>query len=130
MNSLQRLIRKRMVDLDLTFREVAAKGGLPYSTVSTLAHKADHKQVPRLSTIEKLAKGLDVPVEVVRSAAIDAAGFRMEEISVPIDTAGEVRIIAAIAGQLSNSDRTKLLRLAEAFKSEIDAEANEETGRG
>lgn len=129
MNSLQRLIRKRMSDLDLTFREVATRGGLPYSTISTMANKTEHRQVPRLSTLEKLAKGLDVPVEVVRAAAVDAAGFRMEEISVPIDTAGEVRIIAAIAGQLSNADRAKLLRLAEAFKAEIDAEADEDAGR-
>lgn len=130
MNSLQRLIRKRMTDLDLTFREVAAKGGLPYSTVSTLAHKSDHKQVPRLSTIEKLAKGLDVPVEVVRSAAIEAAGFRMEEISVPIDGAEDARIVVAAMSTMSQADRAKMRRLALAFKAEIDADDDEETGRG
>lgn len=122
MNALQRLIRKRMADLDYTFRDVAAKGGLSFSTVSTLANKDVHRQIPRMATLEKLAKGLDVPLDVLRAAAVEAAGFRLQEITVPIDGADDARIVMAAMSKMSAADREKMRRLALAFQNEIDAE--------
>lgn len=135
MNALQRLIRSRMAELDLTFRDIGTRGGLPWTTVSALANKTEHRQAPRRGTLEKLAKGLDLPLDVVRAAAAESAGFSLQEIPLgsqitSLAAAEDVRIVAAVMGELSASDRAKLRRLAIAFKNELDAESegDEESG--
>lgn len=134
MNALQRLIRQRMSELDLTFREVGEKCGLPWTTISGLVRKKDYKQIPRRGTLEKLAKGLDLPIDVVYAAAVEAAGLSLQEIPLgskidSLSAAEDVRIVAAVMGELSAADRAKLRRLALAFSEELQAEKEaEESG--
>jgi len=52
-----------------------ARGGLPRSTVYTLATTRNLVRPPRPATIDALAKGLDVPVSVVRAAAAESTGL-------------------------------------------------------
>lgn len=122
MNALQRLIRSRMAELDMSFRDVAARGGLPFGTVASLANRTTHKQVPRRATLEKLAKGLDLPLDLVRMKAAEAAGYRYEEIPVTLESSENVRIVAAAMHKMSPADQKKLRLLAQAFVSEIDGE--------
>lgn len=119
MNAMQRLIRTRMAELDLSFAEVGRRGGIPPNTVWALAKKSRHRQPPRAQTLERLARGLDLPLDVVRAAAADAAGYRLEEVSTTLEAAEDVRIVVAAMAELSAADRAKLRRMAQMFADEM-----------
>ena len=74
-NPLQRLIRERLTERDWSYGEVARRGGLPRSTVYTLATTRNLVRPPRPATIDALARGLDVPVSAVRAAAAESTGL-------------------------------------------------------
>jgi transcriptional regulator with XRE-family HTH domain len=74
-NPLQRLILKRLRERGWSYGEVARRGGLPRSTVYTLATTRNLARPPRPATIDALAKGLDVPVSAVRTAAAESTGL-------------------------------------------------------
>ena len=79
LNPLQHLIHQRLRERGWSYGEVARRGGVPHSTVYTLATTRNLARPPRPATIDALAKGLDVPVSAVRAAAAgrgsSAAGF-------------------------------------------------------
>src|SRR5271170_936654 len=75
MNPLQRLIQNRLRDRGWSYGAVARRGGLPRSTVYTLATTRNLARPPRPATIDALAKGLDVPVSAVRAAAAESTGL-------------------------------------------------------
>jgi len=75
LNPLQRLIQQRLRERGWSYREVARRGGLPHSTVYTLAMTRKLARPPRPATIDALAKGLDVPVSAVRAAAAESTGL-------------------------------------------------------
>src|SRR6266496_482545 len=75
LNPLQRLIQQRLREQGWSYREVARRGGLPHSTVHTLAATRNLARPPRPATIDALAKGLEVPVSVVRAAAAESTGL-------------------------------------------------------
>ncbi len=74
-NPLQRLIRQRLAERSWSYRDAARRGGLPRSTVKTLATTRNLARPPRPATIDALAKGLDVPVAAVRAAAAESTGL-------------------------------------------------------
>jgi transcriptional regulator with XRE-family HTH domain len=74
-NPLQRLIQQRLRDRHWSYGEVARRGGLPRSTVYTLATNRNLARPPRPDTIDALARGLDVPVSTVRIAAAESTGL-------------------------------------------------------
>ena len=74
-NPLQRLIRERLRDRGWSYGVVARRGGLPRSTVYTLATTRNLARPPRPATIDALARGLDVLVSVVRTAAAQSTGL-------------------------------------------------------
>lgn len=116
MNALARLIKRRKEELDLTWQELADRGGFTsHTVVYALANKSIHKSPPRAETLDRLAKALSVPVDVVRAAAMEAAGYRVEEISTTLEASEDVRIIAAVAGDLPAEDRAVLRGIAEQF---------------
>lgn len=122
MDELSRLIFRRKAELDLTWEEIAERGGFSSHTiVYMLAHKKERKQTPRLATLERLAKALQVPLDVVKVAAADAAGFSFQEVMTTLSASSDLRIIAAAIGELDDSDREKLVGLAEAFAEEARA---------
>ena len=75
LNPLQRLIQQRLREQGWSYREVARRGGLSHSTIYTLATTRSLGRPPRPDTIDALAKGLDVPVSVVRAAAAESTGM-------------------------------------------------------
>jgi hypothetical protein len=111
MNALQRLILGRMSELDLTFAEVGRRGDIPSNTVWVLTKKLKHRQPPRAQTLERLAKGLDLPLDVVRAAAAEAAGYRLEDLTTTLDAAEDMRVIAQVIGDLNETDRATLRSL-------------------
>ena len=98
MNPLQRLIHQRLGDRGWSYGAVARRAGLPRSTVYTLATTRNLVRPPRPATIDALAKGLDVPVSVVRSAAAESTGLHYYD--------------QAPAGQQSQDDRERELLIA------------------
>lgn len=117
MNELGRLITERMAKERLTYDAVAEKGGIPKGTVWALVHR-DIKAPPRIDTVERLALGLGLPVDVVADAAAAATGYRKERVS---SSDPNVQIIAAAAERLGEEERATLAAIAEAFVSAMDA---------
>jgi hypothetical protein len=74
-NPLQRLIRQRLDEQGWSYGDVAKRGGLPRSTVYTLATNRNLARPPRPVTLNGLAWGLDLPVSVVRAAAAASTGL-------------------------------------------------------
>jgi transcriptional regulator with XRE-family HTH domain len=120
MNALARLIHRRREELGLTWKELGARGGFPSHTVfHALATKAEHRQPPRAETLERLAKALDVSLDLVRAAAAEAAGYRLEDVKVNLEVAEDVRVVAAAMNELSAGDRAELRRMAVDFLNDV-----------
>lgn len=118
-NALSDLIHSRRIELGMTWHELAKRGGFSSHTILyALATKAEHKQVPRPATLERVARALDLPLDVVKGAAAESAGYTMQEIKATLEDAGDLRIIAAAFGELTAEDKVKIRRMTEMFLEE------------
>jgi transcriptional regulator with XRE-family HTH domain len=120
-NPLQRLIAGRLQERGWSYGEVARRGGLPRSTVYTLATTRNLVRPPRPATINGLAKGLDVPVSAVRTAAAESTGMHYYDRppadlrrSPPGDQDREL-LIASI-DELSAEDRRHVAALVDSLR--------------
>jgi transcriptional regulator with XRE-family HTH domain len=118
-NPLQRLIQGRLRDRGWSYGEVSRRGGLPRSTVYTLATTRNLVRPPRPATIDALARGLEVPVSVVRTAAAESTGLHYYEDTPaggqhPDDREREL-LIASI-DELSPDDRRHVAALVESLR--------------
>ena len=118
-NPLQRLIQQRLSERNWSYGEVARRGGLPRSTVYTLAVTRNLVRPPRPATIDGLARGLDVPVSVVRAAAAESTGLHYYDEPSP----GERRhgdqerdLLIASIDELSPADRQHVAALVESMR--------------
>lgn len=73
MNALQELIATHCRDTGETISDIAARGGLSRQTVSAIAHRDEPGAIPRRVTLDKLATGLGLSLDVVERAAAMAA---------------------------------------------------------
>ena len=116
---LQRLIRQRLRERGWSYGEVARRGGLPRSTVYTLAITPDLARPPRPATVDALAQGLDVPVSAVRAAAIESTGLSCYG-QVPVgqqDQADQsAELLAARIEELTPEDRRHVAALVESLR--------------
>lgn len=107
-DALQRLIVGRMRELGRSYGDVARLGNLPRSTVHHLATHPHSGRLPNPATLERLAAGLELPLNVVRAAAASAAGL-------VFDTAAaddpEIEILIASFSRLSPADRRHVAAL-------------------
>ena len=113
--ALSRLIRSRMVELGLTYAEVAKRGGIAHTTVHAQVTKTKHLQAPRLKTLKGLARALDLPLDLLKAAAVESMGYTHQEIPTSLESAESLRMIAAVHGRLSPADQRKLRAIAQAF---------------
>lgn len=119
MNPLARLIHSRKEELGLSWYDIADRGGFSsHSIVYALAKKKEHRAPPRLETLQRLAKALDLPLDNVKHAAIEASGFEVKKIEVGLEDADRIRIVVAAMGDMDERDKDKLVALAEAFAAE------------
>jgi transcriptional regulator with XRE-family HTH domain len=123
-NPLQRLILQRLRERGWSYGEVARRGGLPRSTVYTLATTRNLVRPPRPATIDALARGLDVPVSVVRTAAAESTGLHYYDEA----TAGqqdhddqERELLIASIDELSPDDRRHVAALVESLRNRASA---------
>jgi transcriptional regulator with XRE-family HTH domain len=125
LNPLQRLIRQRMQEQGWSYGDVAKRGGLPRSTVYTLATTRNLARPPRPATLNGLAWGLDLPVAVVRSAAAESTGLHYYDDELggadAVGDPGRDLLIASI-DELSPEDRQHVLALVESLRKKTSAE--------
>jgi transcriptional regulator with XRE-family HTH domain len=118
-NPLQRLIQERLRERGWSYGEVARRGGLPRSTVYTLATTRNLVRPPRPATIDALAKGLDVPVSAVRAAAAESTGLHYyDEIPAGREDSGdrEREILIASIDELTPEDRRHVAALVDSLR--------------
>src|SRR5215831_19698045 len=118
-NPLQRLIQQRLRERGWSYGEVARRGGLPRSTVYTLATTRNLVRPPRPATIDALARGLDVPVSVVRTAAAESTGLHYydEATTRQQDQDDQEReLLIASIDELSPDDRRHVAALVESLR--------------
>jgi hypothetical protein len=119
LNPLQRLIQQRLRERGWSYGQAARRGALPRSTVYTLATTRNLARPPRPATIDALAKGLDVPVTVVRAAAAESTALHYYDQAPglrgrPGDRERE-RLVDSI-GELSPDDRRHVAALVESLR--------------
>jgi transcriptional regulator with XRE-family HTH domain len=124
-NPLQRVIQERLRNRGWSYGDVARRGGLPRSTVYTLATTRNLVRPPRPATIDALAKGLDVPVSAVRAAAAQSTGLHYydEVPAVPGDPGDREReLLIASIDELTPEDRRHVAALVESLRSRTSPE--------
>jgi transcriptional regulator with XRE-family HTH domain len=133
MNPLQRLIQDRLRDRGWSYGAVARRGGLPRSTVYTLATTRNLVRPPRPATIDALAKGLDVPVSVVRTAAAESTGLHYyDETPAGQQDSGdrERDLLIASIDELSPDDRRHVAALVESLRNRASSPHQPRLPRG
>jgi transcriptional regulator with XRE-family HTH domain len=124
-NPLQRLIRQRLRERAWSYGEVARRGGLPRSTVYTLATTRNLVRPPRPATIDALARGLDVPVSAVRAAAAESTGMHYyDEAVAGQDRPGDPdrELLIASIDELTPEDRRHVAALVESLRNRAASE--------
>ncbi|HEV3295887.1 MAG TPA: helix-turn-helix transcriptional regulator [Streptosporangiaceae bacterium] len=125
LNPLQQLIHQRLRDRGWSYGEVARRGGLPRSTVYTLATTRNLARPPRPATIDGLAKGLDVPVSAVRAAAAESTGLHYyDEAPAGQEHPGdqERELLIASIDELTPEDRRHVAALVESLRNRTSPE--------
>ena len=125
LNPLQRLIHQRLRERGWSYGEVARRGGLPRSTVYTLAMTRNLARPPRPATLDGLAKGLDVPVSAVRAAAAESTGLHYyDEVPVPREHPGdrERELLIASIDELTPEDRRHVAALVDSLRKRTSQE--------
>src|ERR1700742_410985 len=123
---LQRLILERLKERKWSYGDIARRGGLPRSTVYTLATTRNLVRPPRPATIDALARGLDVPVSAVRSAAAESTGLHYydQAPSGPRPAGDQERdLLIASIDELSPDDRRHVAALVESLRRRSEGQA-------
>jgi transcriptional regulator with XRE-family HTH domain len=119
-NALQQIMRERLDRRGWSYGEVARRGGIPRSTVHHLATTERLVRMPQPTTLEGLARGLELPLDAVRGAAAEACGIHVY----PGESAGtaagatadpEVDMLIASVQRLSADDRRHVAALVESL---------------
>ena len=125
LNPLQRLIQERLREQGWSYGDAARRGGLPRSTLYTLATTRNLARPPRPATIDALAKGLDVPVSAVRAAAAESTGLHYYgEAPAGPETPGdrERELLIASIDELTPEDRRHVAALVESLRKKASPE--------
>ena len=128
LNPLQRLIQQRMRERGWSYGEVARRGGLPRSTIYTLAMTRNLGRPPRPATIDALAQGLDVPVSAVRAAAAESTGLHYyDEPPARGQDPGdrERELLIASIDELTPEDRRHVAALVESLRNRASPESTD-----
>ena len=110
-NALQELVRERLERQGWSYGDVARRGGIPRSTVHHLATVERLVRMPQPSTLEGLARGLELPLDTVRRAAAETCGIHLYEAAPD----PEVDVLIASLQQLSAQDRQHVAALVESL---------------
>jgi transcriptional regulator with XRE-family HTH domain len=132
LNPLQRLILQRLRERNWSYGEVAKRGGLPRSTLYTLATTRNLSRPPRPATIDALAAGLDVPVSAVRAAAAESTGLHYyDDVAAGPEQEGnqERELLIASIDELTPEDRRHVAALVESLRNRVSPEPTDRLPR-
>lgn len=110
-NALTRLIAERREALRLSYGDIALAGGLPKSTVHKLATTAKWSNTPHAETLDRLARGLQLPPAVVRRAAAEATGL-----TAVVEDDPEASILIGSIAELTADQRMQVRALIDAMQ--------------
>jgi transcriptional regulator with XRE-family HTH domain len=128
LNPLQALIQQRLRERGWSYGDVARRGGVPRSTVYTLAITRNLARPPRPATLDGLARGLDLPVTAVRAAAAESTGLHYyDEAPGGAQRPGdpEREILIASIDELTPDDRRHVAALVESLRKKAAPETND-----
>ena len=108
---LQALMRERLEEKNWSYRDVARRGGISKSTVHHLATAERPAQMPQAATLSGLARGLALPLDLVRRAAAQSCGIYVYATT----PEPEVDVLIASLQQLSPQDRHHVAVLVESL---------------
>lgn len=113
-NALQQLIQDWFdADPSHTMAVLVQRGSFPSrNTIYAIMERDEPAGLPRKDTMERLAKGLGVPVRTVREAAEKAAGYGVEELD---SESQEVQAWVALIGELPEDRRTELWEIGRMY---------------
>jgi HEAT repeat protein len=109
--TLQALLRERLENKNWSYGDVARRGRIPRSTVHHLATAERLLRMPQPATLEGLARGLELPLDIVRRAAAQSCGIHVYE---PAPDP-EVDVLIASLQQLSAQDRRHVAALVDSL---------------
>ncbi len=128
MNPLQQLIHQRLRERGWSYGQVARRGGLPRSTVYTLATTRNLARPPRPATLDGLARGLGVPVSAIRTAAAESTGLHYyDERPVEREHPGDLErdLLIASIDELTAEDRRHVAALVESLRDRASSESGD-----
>ena len=120
-SALQRLILDRMHERSWSYGTVARRGNMSRSTLHHIATMASSPRPPRPDTLEALARGLDLPLALVRGAAAESAGLHVDEVALDSETA----VLVASLGELTPDDRRHVAALIDSLRTRSRPPASE-----
>ncbi len=127
MNALQRLIADYLGDHpEETFSSIARRGGMPRQTVQALARRNQVRATPRDATIEALAEGLRMDVEIVKAAAGLTAGYGQGTAALENE---QVRMLVEVASELDEERLMAVFRRARALLEEAREEQQDKEAK-
>lgn len=108
--TLQSLILDRKAEKGWAYADIAKRGKMSRATVYKLATQ-QLDGLPRQATISALARGLGLPVQVVRDAAIRSAQMS----TYTEDMSDFEKVLIGHSRELTEEQRRQVLRLVEAM---------------
>lgn len=128
MNALQRLIADYLGEHpEETFSSIARRANMPRQTVQALARRSKVRAAPRTATIEALARGMNMDVDLVKVAAGLTAGYGQGTAALEDE---RVRMLVEMTAELDEEKFTALMRRARALMEEAREEAALRKGNG
>lgn len=114
---LQQLILEHLAVTGESYNDLAKRGGLPRQTLQALVHR-ESQTMPRRSTLEGVARALDLPLQKVQQAAATSAAMTSVDGVHPQLGEGDPLTVLLVrtAGDLSPEHRQVLLATARAMK--------------
>ena len=128
LNPLQALIQQRLREREWSYGDVARRGGVPRSTVYTLAITRNLARPPRPATLDGLAQGLALPVSAVRAAAAESTGLHYYD-EVPAEPRPGDRdreLLIASIDELTPEDRRHVAALVESLRKKTAPEPTDQ----
>lgn len=116
MNPLAKLIHTRKAELGDSWTELGKRGGFSsHSILYAIATKETHLSPPRQETLERIAKAIKVPLDVVKMAAAESAGFRFDELTTTLEDAMITRQLLAAFERVPPKDKQRVVRMVESM---------------
>ena len=113
MTAWRDLVQARIRERGWSYAEVGRRAGLPRSTVHHLATREHFQRMPEVASLEAMARGLDLPVEVVRDAAAAAAGISVYRERADDDP--EITLLIASLERLTADERRHVAALVQSL---------------